>query len=106
MGVDDSPLTQDPNFLSGQQADAQALGDPGTVTGSNFVPNWDPAFLQDIHGVILVSGDSHRSVNKALEEAKAAFGVFTSDPSIKEVTSIVGDVRPGKESGHEQLRFL
>jgi hypothetical protein len=106
MGVDDSPLTGDANFLNGQKADAESLGDKGSGTGPSFVPDWDPAFLQEIHGVILVSGDSHSSVNKALSEAKIAFGIASLDePSIKEVISIVGDVRPGKESGHEQLRF-
>jgi len=105
MGIDDSTLTKDANFLAGQKEDAQSLGDKGTGTGTNFIPDWEAAFLQDIHAIILVSGDSHRSVNKALGEARQTFGVGTSEASIKEVTSIVGDVRPGKESAHEQLRI-
>ena len=106
MAVDDTTLTGDANFQRGQKTDAQNLGDKGTGTGPTFVPDWEPAFLQDIHGLILVSGDSHDSVNKALWQAKEAFGVSTSKASIKEVTSITGDTRPGKESGHEQLRFF
>jgi hypothetical protein len=64
MGVDDTTLTGDVNFKNGQKKDAESLGDKGTGTGDSFVPNWEPAFLKDIHGVILVSGDSHDSVNK------------------------------------------
>ena len=106
MAVDDTTLTGDLNFQRGQKKDAEFLGDKGTGTGPTFVPHWEPAFLQDIHGVILVSGDSHDSVNKELWKAKHAFGISTFNASIKEVTSITGDVRPGKESGHEQLRFF
>lgn len=104
MNIDDSNLN-DTDFQAGQKVDAQALGDPGTTTGSTFVPAWEPVFLQNIHGIILVSGDSHPSVNKALAQAKQTFGVGTPKASIKEMTSISGDVRPGEESGHEQLRF-
>jgi len=106
MGVDDTALTGDLNFQIGQKKDAQSLGDKGTGTGPTFVPDWEPAFLQDIHGAILVFGESHNSVNKALAQAKQAFGVSTSKASIKEVTTIRGDVRPGKESGHEHFGFL
>lgn len=106
MGIDDSVLTGDANFLGGQKADAHSLGDKGTGIGPNFVPDWKPAFLQEIHGVILVSGESHKSVNKAIQEAKQAFGVLTSKASIKEVISTSGDVRPDKEAGHEHFGFL
>lgn len=103
MGIDDTNLTSnDPNFLAGQKADAFNLGDKGTGTGKDFVPDWDPAFLQQIHGVILISGDSHGTVNKKLHQIKQLFHIESSHPSIKEVTSIVGDVRPGKQSAHEQ----
>ncbi|RDB22012.1 Peroxidase 2 [Hypsizygus marmoreus] len=106
IGIDDSNLTSDNNFLIGQKADAQSLGDKGTGDGANFVPDWDPAFLKDIHGVFLISGDSHGTVNKRLDQVKNIFFVGSSKASIKEVTTIVGDVRPGKLSAHEHFGFL
>ncbi|GLB42843.1 putative peroxidase [Lyophyllum shimeji] len=109
MGIDDANLTStEPNFELGQRQDAKNLGDKGTGDIPNFVPEWEPAFLQDIHAVILISGDSHRTVDKKLQEIKEIFGLAPSGnkPSIKEVTTIVGDVRPGKESGHEHFGFL
>ncbi|KAG6919706.1 hypothetical protein DXG01_002652 [Tephrocybe rancida] len=99
LGIDDTTLTStEPNFKLGQKDDAKNLGDKVTGTGA---PDWEPEFLQDIHAVILISGDSHGTVNKQLKEIKDIFGA-----SIKEVTTIVGDVRPGKESGHEHFGFL
>ncbi len=76
------------------------LGDKKKDNGD---PDWDEAFLQgNIHGLIVISGDSHLSVNKKRLEIEAIFGVRTPTASLKEVISIVGDVRPGAEAGHEQ----
>ena len=99
MGIDDSSLattgTTDP-FITGQQQDALTnLGDPKSADGKT--PAWDPHFLQDIHGVILISGDSHGTTDKKKAEIEAIFG-----SSIKEIITIRGDVRPGAEDGHEQ----
>ncbi|KAF8059915.1 hypothetical protein FPV67DRAFT_349692 [Lyophyllum atratum] len=109
LGIDDSNLTStEPNFSLGQKQDAKNLGDKGTGDIPNFVPDWEPAFLKDIHAVILISGDSHGTVDKKLQQIKEIFGIAPGQykPSIKEVTSIVGDVRPGKESAHEHFGFL
>ncbi|KAF8225253.1 Dyp-type peroxidase [Tricholoma matsutake] len=106
LGIDDSVLTGDANYLRGQKKDAESLGDKGTGSGANFAPDWDAAFLKDIHGVILVSGGTREAVEDALKKAKQAFGLSSSESSIQEVISIIGDVRPGKESGHEHFGFL
>jgi len=101
LGIDDSTLVagdSDP-FKVGQKADATNLGDPKKADGN---PDWDPAFLQEIHGVILIAGNSHLNVNKKKLEIETLFGVNTPLASIKEVTSIIGDVRPGDQHGHEQ----
>jgi len=45
-------------------------------------------------------------VNNMLNKIKGIFGVGSSNASVKEVISLVGDVRPGKESGHEHFGFL
>ena len=84
-------------------ADAQNLGDLGSMSSSGaFTPDWIPAFKQDIHGLLLISGDSHFSVAKKLGEIERIFSVRTHNPIIHEVIRIVGDVRPGEEKGHEQ----
>ncbi|KAG6849423.1 hypothetical protein H0H93_008571 [Arthromyces matolae] len=108
LGIDDTNLTTtEPSFLQGQKENAQSLGDKGTGTTPNFLPDWDPKFLQDIHAVVLISGDSHDTVNKQFTAVKSIFGLVSGgQASIKEVTTIVGDVRPGKEDGHEHFGFL
>jgi len=102
LGVDDSTLTNgnDNPFQIGQKKDAvKNLGDPKKADGN---PDWDPKFLQDIHGVILISGDSHANVNKKKLKVELLFGVNTPLASNREITSIVGDVHPGDQDGHEQ----
>ncbi|KAF8952262.1 peroxidase TAP [Flammula alnicola] len=107
LGIDDSSLAangdQDP-FKIGQKQDAITnLGDPKKSDGT---PDWDAHFLQDLHGLILISGESHASIQKKKLEIELVFGVNTPYPSIKEIISIQGDVRPGDESGHEHFGFL
>ena len=102
MGIDDTSLATtgptDP-FIIGQKQDAAFLGDPLLADGKT--PNWDSHFLQDLHGVILISGDSHGTTDKKKAEIDQIFG-----PSIKEIITIRGDVRPGAEDGHEQYVFV
>ena len=83
--------------------DAEILGDPGQKLSNGFDPDWIPAFKQDIHGVILVSGDSHASVALKIAEVGKIFCFGTHNATVHEVLSLVGDVRPGKEKGHEQF---
>ena len=99
MGIDDTSLattgTTDP-FITGQQQDAlKNLGDPKSADGKT--PAWDPHFLKDIHGLILITGDSHGTTVKEKAEVDEIFG-----SSISEIITIRGDVRPGAEDGHEQ----
>ena len=99
MGIDDSSLAangdKDP-FIVGQEQDAlNNLGDPKSADGKT--PDWDPRFLQDLHGVILISGDSHGTTNIKKIEIDLIFRF-----AFKEIAVIRGDVRPGAESGHEQ----
>ncbi|KAF9476134.1 peroxidase TAP [Pholiota conissans] len=107
LGIDDSTLApggdQDP-FKLGQRKDAiTTLGDPVKLDNN---PDWDPEFLQDIHGLILISGESHASIEKKKLEVDAIFGVNTPHASIKEIATIRGDVRPGDEAAHEHFGFL
>lgn len=83
-------------------ADAENLGDKGTKTTSDFKPDWEFAFTQEIDGVFLVTGDSHQSVERQLTSVKSIFS-GKAGVTIHELISLKGDVRPGKESGHEQL---
>ncbi|KAF9739233.1 hypothetical protein PMIN03_005012 [Paraphaeosphaeria minitans] len=100
---------QDPLFSAGQRNDARALADKGTGdTDENFQPDWDEVFLQgsqEIHGVILVAGDSFGSVNGKLDEVKATLSADETS-SIVEVATLAGDVRPGEFSGHEHFGYM
>ncbi|KDQ59140.1 hypothetical protein JAAARDRAFT_57097 [Jaapia argillacea MUCL 33604] len=95
LGVTDD--IKDSAFTAGQLADAPNLQD---------VPiSWDLAFKRVIHGVILVTGDSHESVDKIIQHVEALFGVHLPHATILEVLRIRGDVRPGAEKGHEHFGF-
>lgn len=48
-----------------------------------------------------MAGDSFESVDGKLGEVKAILS-DNGTSSIAEVTTLAGDVRPGKEKGHEQ----
>jgi Dyp-type peroxidase family len=102
MGIDDSSLATggptDP-FITGQEKDADNLGDPKSHDGKT--PDWDSHFLQDIHGLILISGDCHGSTDKKKADIDKIFG-----SSIKHIVTIRGDVRPGAEDAHEHFGFL
>ena len=87
-------------------ADSKALGDNGTTSNGAFSPGWIPAFKQAIDGLILNAGDSHLTIVEKLAEVKLIFAVGAYDATIHEVTSIIGDVRPGDEKGHEQFVLL
>lgn len=84
--------------------DAEDFKDPGTkLPSGEFSPDWLPAFKQDIHGMFLVSGDCHNTVAEKLEQVGRIFSMGGHDATIHELIRIVGDVRPGKEKGHEQF---
>ncbi|MCJ1393012.1 hypothetical protein MMC18_005884 [Xylographa bjoerkii] len=103
LGINNEKIG-DAAFENGMLADAATLGDPGSTSPSG--PDWIPAFKQHIHGMILVSGDSHKTVTEKLAEVKDIFSVGSHDAIIHEVIHIVGRVRPGKEKGHEHFGFL
>jgi len=116
MGIDDSKLGDAPPppapagspapFLQGQLADSQSLGDPGTGSGNTFQPNWLPEFKKQLHGIFVFTGDNHDRADQKKAQVLKIFGIPGPKPSITIVTSITGDVRPGKEAGHEHFGFL
>ena len=88
-------------------AGAKNLGDPGTTSGNKFTPNWDPAFKQDIHGVFLVTAESHDTAQATFAQIIKIFSVGAPRMELFfEVTRVVGDVRPGHQKGHEQSVHL
>lgn len=89
-------------FNAGMLADADSLGDAGTTSADGFEPSWDPEFKQEIHGLILIAGDCHATADRSLAVIKEIFSVGKQDATIQEVVRIVGDVRPGELSAHEQ----
>jgi hypothetical protein len=84
----------DPAFTGGMFADASNLGDQ--------VSNWNPEF-KDLDGLIMITGDRHSTVEKRLAEVKKIFLIGETNATVHQVLSVVGDVRPGHESGHEQF---
>lgn len=106
MDIDDSSLTATPDgtidpdpFLVGQKQEAVPdLGDPKKSDGD---PNWHDSFLQDIHGVILITGDCYETIGQIKEEV---LQIFHSN-SINEIDSIYGDGREKPFSAHEQSVF-
>jgi hypothetical protein len=86
----------DPTFDKGMLKDAPALGD-------QVDPNWIPEFTQEIHGLIMITGDCHATVEARLADIKKIFLVGEESATIHEVLSLVGDVRPGRAAGHEQF---
>ncbi|EIM91696.1 DyP-type peroxidase [Stereum hirsutum FP-91666 SS1] len=106
MGITDD--IGDKAFTDGQLSDAENLGDKGSTDAhGNFVPSdWLNAFRHPVHGVILLSGPSHASVKAMLRDVEQIFRVGSHHSSIKIVLEVVGDVRPGKEKGHEHFGFL
>lgn len=77
------------------RADAGSLGD--TVDSHSQPAQWDAEFKQDIHGVILITGNSHPQIDTALTDVKNILGA-----TIQIVHQIEGHTRPGDISGHEQ----
>ncbi|KAF8590826.1 fungal peroxidase [Ramaria rubella] len=93
LGVTDD--LGDPLFSAGQEADATALGDPGTT-------NWVSAFLgQGIHGVFLLASDTVDNVNGELSNIQSILG-----DSITEIYSLQAAARPGDQQGHEHFGFM
>lgn len=83
----------DKKFTDGMAIDAKNLGD--NMKGDT--PDWDSTFLQEIHGVALVTGDSHDTLNQKMADVKDIL-----KDTVKEISTVSGDVRPGDQKGHEQ----
>ncbi|KAF8890920.1 peroxidase TAP [Infundibulicybe gibba] len=105
LGIDDKSLTVDTAFKSGQLADAFNLGDDGKGDPAHFDPEWDPAFKEQIHGVIISAGDSDETLKDTISKIEHHQSSL-SGLAMTVVKSINGTVRPGKEKGHEHFGFL
>ena len=60
------------------------------------------AFMEEIHGVILVTASSHSLLQSKLAELLQIFNVGKPGTSIEPVYQVEGHVRPGDVSAHEQ----
>jgi len=89
-------------FKNGAIKDAPLLNDP--MDGDK--PKWDPEFLEQIDGVILVAGDSEKTTKKKIQEVTKIFGHGAKKSSIHIIRSIDGVVRPKDQSAHEHFGFL
>ncbi|KAM5544620.1 hypothetical protein V8D89_001518 [Ganoderma adspersum] len=103
LGIKDN--LGDTAFATGQQLDSKNLGDAGTTVNGKFVPNWIHAFKNQIHGVVIISGDCERTVTATQATVLAIFNIG-AHITLHEVTTLKGVVRPGAEKGHEHFGFL
>ncbi|KAF2642480.1 Dyp-type peroxidase [Massarina eburnea CBS 473.64] len=87
-------------FTRGMRNGSEQLGDLGNGTGSNFVPKWEDVFLGEIHGVVLVAGNNRSTVSDRLADVKDIF-----KDSVKEISTVIGDVRPDDQQGHEHFGY-
>ncbi|KAF7315332.1 Dye-decolorizing peroxidase [Mycena indigotica] len=92
LGVTDD--LGDPNFSTGQFADAVTVGDnPST---------WNTAFAgTSIHGAFLLASDTVAHINTQLASIQSTLGA-----SITVLYELQGAARPGSESGHEHFGFM
>jgi hypothetical protein len=104
LGIKDN--LGDSLFRKGQLADASdgvnGLGDPGVVNGSTVDPAWEPAFKEKglPHGCILITGESQATISERLQEIETKLA-----GTVKTITQVDGNVRPGTEAGHEHFGF-
>ncbi|EJF56508.1 Dyp-type peroxidase [Dichomitus squalens LYAD-421 SS1] len=104
LGITDN--VGDTAFVEGQLKDSQNLGDAGTTDAQgNFTPDWLPAFKNQIHGLIIISGDSELTVSATQATVMAIFNIGVHI-TLHEITTLKGVVRPGAEKGHEHFGFL
>jgi hypothetical protein len=92
LGINDD--IKDDAFKLGQQKDAGTLGDK--------LETWDPAFKNEIDGVILVAASHQHVLNRGWDKVKHIFHCGQKDASIEVVKELDGKLRPGAEKGHEQ----
>ena len=87
----------DTPFVLGMKAAADGLNDPFHQDSNE--PRYELEFMHpdELHGIILVTGDSPVVVDEKLENVRQKL-----KGSISEVKTIHGKVWPGKFKGHEQ----
>jgi hypothetical protein len=76
-------------------ADAVNLNDHVDTTGKPL--QWDQQFIQDFHGVFLVTASSRPELLKAIAKINEILGA-----TIDIVHTVEGRVRPGDLNAHEQ----
>ena len=95
-----SNIQSEPQFVAGMQADAAQLGDAMQENGQT--PKWIKEFLEEIHVVFSIAGDSRDSVNKRWSTVEEISGGGAETSSINMVYRLRGNVRPDGQEKHEQ----
>lgn len=117
LGINDSTLVGAPDatpqsdpFHIGQAQDAvHSLGDFSTTAfadGRNYPTEWQPEFVEPIHGLILITAECRQSAYEKLSEVERIFQAGTRSASIVKAKLIRGEVRPGAMSAQEHFGFL
>jgi hypothetical protein len=94
LGIDDD--LKDDHFSAGQYAEAQTLGDPGTVNSEGvFEPEWDNEFKHPIDGLILAATESDGTMEELLENLEGWLPSKGAKKAIDIVNVVKGSVRSG-----------
>lgn len=91
----------DEPFQRGQRHDSQDLGDRGKTSGDGtFEPNWDAAFLKEIHGVIQITAHDDGKGKALYQQLKRAIGYSGSQVHYMKV-----QFRPAPHTPQEHFGF-
>ncbi|KAF8879925.1 hypothetical protein BD779DRAFT_1113381 [Infundibulicybe gibba] len=97
LGITDN--LHDESFHKGQKADAESLGDPGVKGAPAYVPDWEPEFQADVHGIFMITCHSDAKGLAFVNRLEAAFSRGGGRSSIKRVLLFRASFRlpPGEE---------
>ncbi|KAL0069159.1 dye-decolorizing heme-containing peroxidase [Marasmius tenuissimus] len=92
LGVNDN--LGDPNFKTGQAADAIRLGDPGTT-------KWHKEYQKGVMGVLSIASKDMDKMKAELESIQKIFG-----SSLQVAYTLHAHARPGAGMGHEHFGWV
>ena len=95
----------DDAYVRGQQQDSKFLGDAGTQRGALWMPNWDDAFNEAIHGVFLIVAYNEKVATTFIQELESKLHIEPDILCIEKVYVLHGFPRPGEESLNDHFGY-
>ncbi|KAF5368239.1 hypothetical protein D9757_011219 [Collybiopsis confluens] len=100
LGLND--YLYDEAFHRGQKQDAKDLGDKGTESEGEFLPDWEDKYLEEIHGVFQITAHNDSKGKAFAYQLKQA---FSYSKGIKTVLSFQTQFRPHPDTPNEHFGF-